>query len=401
MPPALDTSRPGWRFVFTGVLVLAMVAATQMPAGLGILAPFMRDDLGISRTQIGVLITTAVVAGAVLSPSTGRATDLVGGRNALAILFASAGLGFVGLALAPSYWWMIVPVAIGAIAQAGGNPATNKLIATHTDPGRRGVVTGIKQSGVQVGVFVSGLTMPFVAGAWGWRWAIALVVFVPLAGLLGTYLALPADRSSARDHQAIAHARRERLPVAITFLAVYGGLMGFGAAYTFLVPLFTEEALGMSEQAGGAAVGLVGFTSLFARIGWARFADIRSRHAATLAILAFGSVAAVGAFMVAQAGASWMLWVGAVLTGLSSSSWNSVGMLAVIKHAGKERSGRASGIVMLGFLAGLGAAPALFGWLVDITDSYTPMWLISLGTLGAAALLSVWWVRSPARPGAG
>jgi len=64
MPPALDTSRPGWRFVFTGVLVLAMVAATQMPAGLGILAPFMRDDLGISRTQIGVLITTAVVAGA-------------------------------------------------------------------------------------------------------------------------------------------------------------------------------------------------------------------------------------------------------------------------------------------------------------------------------------------------
>lgn len=401
MPPAPDISRPGWRFVFTGVLVLAMVAATQMPAGLGILAPFMRDDLGISRTQIGVLITTAVVAGAVLSPSTGRATDLVGGRNALAILFASAGLGFVGLALAPSYWWMIVPVAIAAIAQAGGNPATNKLIATHTDPGRRGVVTGIKQSGVQVGVFVSGLTMPFVAAAWGWRWAIALVVFVPLAGLLGTYLALPADRRSASDHQAIAHTRRERLPAAIAFLAVYGGLMGFGAAYTFLVPLFAEEALGMSEQAGGAAVGLVGFTSLFARIGWARFADIGSRHAATLAILAFGSVAAVGAFMVAQAGASWMLWVGAVLTGLSSSSWNSVGMLAVIKHAGKERSGRASGIVMLGFLAGLGAAPALFGWLVDITDSYTPMWLISLGTLGAAALLSVWWVRSPARPRAG
>ena len=393
--PTPDTSRRSWRFGFTGILVLAMVAATQMPAGLGILAPFMRDDLGVSRTQIGILITTTILVSAFISPLMGRVTDSLGGRKGIAVLFVSAGLGLVGLALTSSYWWMLVPVGVSALAQAFGNPVTNKLIAAHTSPGRRGIVTGIKQSGVQVGIFVAGLTMPVVAAAWGWRWAIGLVVAVPLVGLLMALVLLPTDQRTVGDDRREAASGTDRLPAAITFLAAYGALMGFGAAYTFLVPLFAEEALGMTEQAGGAAAGLIGFVSLFARIGWSRYADIHSRHDLTLAILAVGSVVAVLVFMVSQEGAPWLLWVGAIATGVTSSSWNSVGMLAVIDHAGEGQSGRASGIVMFGFLAGLGVAPTLFGWLVDRTGSYTPMWLISAGALGMAAVLAVWWVRRP------
>lgn len=375
------------------MLVLAMVAATQMPAGLGILAPFMRDDLGVSRTQIGLLITTSVLGAAVISPLMGRVVDVLGGRKGIALLFISAGLGLLGLAVTSSYWWMLVPVAIAALAQAFGNPATNKLIATHTSPGRRGIVTGIKQSGVQVGIFVAGLTMPAVAAAWGWRWAIGLVVAVPLVGLVMALVLLPSDERTVVEDQTDAGGGVDRLPAAITFLTAYGALMGFGAAYTFLVPLFAEEALGMSEQAGGAAAGLIGFVSLFARIAWSRYADAHGRHDLTLAIMAVGSVGAALVFMVAQEGAPWLLWIGAIATGVTSSSWNSVGMLAVIDHAGEEKSGRASGIVMFGFLAGLGVAPTLFGWLVDRTGSYTPMWLISVGALGLAAVLAVWWVR--------
>ena len=395
MPPTPDTSRRSWRFGFTGILVLAMVAATQMPAGLGILAPFMRDDLGVSRTQIGILITTTILVSAFISPLMGRVTDSLGGRKGIAVLFVSAGLGLVGLALTSSYWWMLVPVGVSALAQAFGNPVTNKLIAAHTSPGRRGIVTGIKQSGVQVGIFVAGLTMPVVAAAWGWRWAIGLVVAVPLVGLLMAVVLLPTDQRTVGDARREAVSGADRLPAAIVFLAAYGALMGFGAAYTFLVPLFAEEALGMTEQAGGAAAGLIGFVSLFARIGWSRYADVHGRHDLTLAILAVGSVVAVLVFMVSQEGAPWLLWVGAIATGVTSSSWNSVGMLAVIDHAGEGQSGRASGIVMFGFLAGLGLAPTLFGWLVDRTGSYTPMWLISAGALGMAAVLAVWWVRRP------
>jgi predicted MFS family arabinose efflux permease len=399
MPPAPDTSRTPWRFVFGGVLVLAMVSSTQIPAGIGIVASFVRDDLGISRTQIGALITTTIIVGAVLSPITGRVTDVLGGRRSILVLFAAAGIAYGMLAASPAYWLMFIPATIAGVAQAGGNPITNKLIALHAPVGRRGVVTGIKQSGVQLGAFASGIVMPFVAAGWGWRWAFGVILVVPLLGIVGSLGSLPEDRADPQRRSSIDTGGP--LPRAIVYLSVYGGLLGLGAAYTFLVPLFAEESLGLSEQAGGLAAGIIGFVSLFARIAWARHADHTASHDRALLIIAAGSVAAVGLFVAAQEVAAWIIWPAAVATGLTSSSWNSVGMLAVIDHAGSERSGRASGIVMFGFLTGLAIGPTLFGWLVDVTGSYTSMWLTSLVVLGTATVLAAWWGRSPANPDRG
>lgn len=381
-----------WRFVFGGTLVVAMVTATQIPVGLGMVASFIRDDLGISRAQIGALITTTIIVGAVLSPVTGRAVDHLGGRRSILILFTAGVVAYLGLVVAPAYWVMFVPVAIVGVAQAGGNPVTNKLIALHAPAGQRGVVTGIKQSGVQAGVFLSGLVMPVVAQAWGWRWAFGVVVVVPLVGLVVAGFSLPDDRAVQPDPN-LPDLRAEPLPAAITFLAWYGALLGLGASYTFLIPLFVEEALGMTERAGGFAAGLVGFVSLFSRIWWARHADRTGAHDRALTIIAVGSVLAVLAFGTAQVWAGWVVWIAAVLTGITSSSWNSVGMLAVIDAVGAERSGRASGVVMFGFLAGLAIGPTLFGWLVDTTGSYTSMWVTSALVLVAAAVLAAWWSR--------
>lgn len=392
MSPSPDTSSRGWRFVFGGLLVLAMAAATQIPAGLGVVATFVRDDLDVTRTQIGALITTTIIVAALLSPLAGRITDVLGGRRSMVVLFSTVSVAYLGIVGVPGYWILFVPAAIAGITQAAGNPTTNKLIALHAAPGRRGVITGIKQSGVQAGVFTSGIVMPGVAAAWGWRWAFGVMLIIPLLGLVGTLLTIPQDGGSRESQRAI-EAAAGSLPRAIPFLTVYGGLMGFGASFIFLVPLFAEEALGYSEQAAGLAAGMVGLVALLARIGWARHVDRSGRHDPALVDLAVISVAASTVFLVSQWGASWLLWVAVVLTGLSSAAWNSVGMLAVIEHAGHERSGRASGIVMFGFLTGLAAGPTLFGWLVDITDSYTVMWIASIGVLGVAALLAMWWVR--------
>ena len=371
------------------VLVSAMASATYLGPALGVLATFLLDDLGVSRSEIGLLISATILVAAAISPRAGSLVDNLGGRGGVAVVYVTAVIGFVGVAVSPNFWWMLVPVTIAALAQAISNPATNKLIAVHAPAGRRGTLTGIKQSGVQAGTFLGGALVPAGALAFGWRWTLVLVALVPLGGLLVSWVSLPADRP-AREERPDTSERV--LSPAILFLAVYGGLMGFGAAYTFLIPLFAEEALGLSETAGGFAAGIVGLVALFGRITWARVAESTDRFGLTLFVLAVGSIAATAVLMSATSVGVPLLWIGVVITGLSSSSWNSVAMLAVIHHAGDARAGRGSGIVMLGFLVGLGVAPPIMGWTVDRYGTYAWVWVMAMVALVFAALVSAWWV---------
>ena len=89
--------------------------------------------------------------------------------------------------------------------------------------------------------------------------------------------------------------------------------------------------------------------------------------------------------------AAWLLWPGVVLIGASSSAWNSVGMLAVMDTAGTARTGRASGVVLLGFLGGLAFGPPIYGAIVDRSGSYAGIWIMSAIVAALATLLVVYY----------
>jgi MFS family permease len=82
---------------------------------------------------------------------------------------------------------------------------------------------------------------------------------------------------------------------------------------------------------------------------------------------------------------AWIIWPVAVLTGISASSWNTLGMLSIIQRVPKESTGRASGTLMLGFLTGVGLGAPLFGRSVDVFGDYRPGW-IAVTVVFAAAL---------------
>jgi len=381
------------RLVFVGLLFTAMGAATLAAPSLGILATFIIDDLEISRSLLGWVIAANVVLAAVLSPLIGRVIDHIGGKIGLVLVFAISAVAFAIFGLAPAVGVLFVASAIAAIGQSGANPSTNKLIGEDLPPGERGVTTGIKQSGVQASISVAGVVLPTAAIAFGWRGAMLLLVLLPVVGAVIALVVLPPSEraaTAARDASA-------PLPRSIPWLATYGLIIGFAGAVTFWIPLYAEETLGLSPRIGGLAVTVVAFTAFAARILWARTAERRHDFLGplgTMAILAvFGS-----ALLLAATGWTWLLWPGVVLTGASSSAWNSVGMLAVIDEAGAA-TGRASGIVLLGFLTGLGIGPPLYGATVDATGSYTAMWIISMAAAAVTVGLVWLWRRSLADEG--
>jgi predicted MFS family arabinose efflux permease len=362
-----------------------MAAATLLPIAFGIVAAFMIDDLGISRERFGLAVTVNLLAGAAFSLFAGRFTDKMGGRTSLVLVFVLASAGFVGSALSPWFLLLLVASALGGLAQGLGNPATNKLIAGAVPAGRRGVITGVKQSGVQVGVFVGGLLLPWGAEAFGWRPTLAVASAVILAGALFSAL-LPRPAAAPGPAAPLTPA----LTRSMRRLALYGGLVGFGGATGFFLPLYVEETLGRSVQTGGRAVAVMGVTAVAARIFWARVAERTHRFTPELAAIA--GVSAVAALLLLAAEATGaLLWVGAVLLGLSAQSWNSVGNLATMYEAGPQLAGHASGIVYVGFLGGLGIAPTIYGRTIDATGGYGLMWGLAIGAfLLALVVLAVW-----------
>ena len=373
---------------FGSILFIAMAVATFTPASLGILATFIIDDLSISRAELGIVLGLVNVAAAVLSPLVGRVTDRIGGKKSLIVLFVTAGATFLIFGTAVAYGMLFVGAIAGAISQATANPATNKLIAEDVPAGKRGVITGVKQSGVQAGIFLGGLTVPTLAITLGWRGAYLIVAVVPLVFAAIAAWVVPAAPKATAEHRTRS---RGPLPGAIWWLAGFGFLMGFSGAVTFLVPLFAEEVLGLSPVVGGIAAAVIAFVAVPGRILWSRYAERSGAFRGSLGAMAVLSVAAAGLFYLSGAAAAWLLWPAAVLIAVGSSSWNSVGMVAVMVEAGVASTGRASGVVLFGFLTGLGIAPPIFGAIIDHTGSYDIMWLLSaLAAAGSAAVIVAW-----------
>lgn len=377
------------KFGFGTVLALIMGISTFALTVFGVLTSQLIDQFGISRWQVGALVTASSAAGALLSPAIGRLADYFGARRTALANISLGSLALTALALAPTFGLLVAAALVTGIAQGMGNPSTNKLISFHVPLGRRGLITGIKQSGVQIGTVIGGLTLPALALTWGWRWAVAVFALVAGASLVAAVFVLPPDPVSG----SAPDTGDGRMPRAIVRLGLYGFLLGAGGTALFTyTALYAQEALGFNEATAGVAVALMGLVGIVSRIAWSRRAEIGDRYRGTLLRLA--ALATLAALLMAASDlVPPLVWLAAAVTGLSASAWNSVGMLAVMFMVSPTSTGRASGVVLFGFLAGLGLGAPLFGWSVDALGTYLPGWL------AAAALFATGWLVALGLPG--
>jgi len=383
-----------WRFAFAAVLALAMGAGTFAGYAFGVLGPELRAEFGLSRFQLGLLTTAFFAVGGPLSLVAGRATDRFGARLVMLIAFTVAGGAVLAMAAAPAYWTLVAAAAVAGVALATGNPVTNKLIAVHVMPGRRGLIMGGKQAGVQLGAFLTGAVLAPVAVAVGWRQALGWSAVVPLAGVLLAIALIPPDRPNPAE-RAATHG--VALPRSVRWLAAYAFLMGSGvAAINAYLPLYLVERAGATPELAGAVAATIGFVGIGSRIAWAWASERMHGFSLPLLLLGVGAVLAVLMLAAVEGVGLWLAWPAAALFGASAVTWNAVGMLAVITSAGAGHAGRASGVVTAGFYIGFVGSPMLFGWLVDRLEGYTLAWLLVAGAFALTVLVIGAWRRAGA-----
>ncbi len=350
---------------------------------IGVLAPFLIDDLEISRADVGLLVSVTAGVSALLSPLAGGLIDRIGDRGAL---LGVLGFGAVSLALmsaASTFVAMALALALAGLCRAGANPATNRLITDRIPRGRRGWVTGIKQSGETVAIVLAAGALPAVAVLWGWRGALLALGFVALAALLAGALSI---QGSVRVARRTPEASEAPLGTAIRRLNAYNLVMGAGTgAIAAYLPLYAHQDGGLSAAAAGTVMVAAGVVGGIARLVASSWSESRWGYPSSMAGLAAVAALACALLLAAPELGPAAFWVAAALWGVGALGFGAVSMLAVMAEADEARTGRASGMVVLWFSLGYSVAPPLFGWSLDITDSYAP----ALGSIGVLYVVAV------------
>lgn len=395
--------RLGLNFVLVSTMVLGPIPM-MLPA---VLAVDLIADLGITTGPFSLALTANTIVAALFAPLSGRITDNIGPKYSVVLTIATAGVGMFGMAFSTDLWLLMASAAFAGLGQGWCNPATNKLIAERVAEGRRGITTGLKQSGVMLGTFLSGFTLPTLAVWFGWRPAIGLYGILALVFALGIQLWLRPDAPASADGEpgagvlpdarladttahrpAVEMKRSER--AFITKITWFSLLMGgvVGGVGRFQV-LFAEESLGWTNFWAGMASALAGITAAASRIWWARLTERRVQPASALAIQSAFTVAAMALLLAATSIHGSLMWVMSLLAGFTMMSWNAVAMLAVITGVPVALAGRASGVVMLGFMSGLSIGGLAAGYVHEQTGSFSLVWMGFAVCAAGATLLAL------------
>ena len=385
----------GWAMVAAGALVI-MVVVVFARLSYGFILPFMRSALGLSYQQAGTLGTASALGYLLLIMVAGMFASRWGGRLAVLSGVAMTMLGFSGLALASDYRLLVALMALLGFGTAFAYTPVISLLAAWF-PERRGAVIGIANSGVGVGLLVSGALVPVLNASYadyGWRIAWALFALTALAALVAGFFLLrnPATAGPTGSHK-VDRGRVFRNSHVITVGLLYGIV---GITYIVQAIFMYSFALesGVPALTAGRLAAASGVLSIFSSPCWGWLSDrygrplvLRICVSATLAgILIPVVMPTLGGF------AAHFLIVGCTLSGMFGAI-----LAASTETVGPQEAPLAVSFVTLFYAIGQFAGPAAAGLLIEHAGGFRTAFAACCMVLAVGVVLTIRLGRSHRR----
>ena len=382
------------------VVTLGIQAFTSFVATTtSVLAPEIGPAIDVNPRLIGVFVGMIYVGAMFASLASGSFIERYGPIRVsqACVLLCACGLALVA---GPAWALPIAPLLIG-LGYGAITPASSQLLARTAAPERMALTFSIKQTGVPLGAALSGLVLPVLVLAMGWR---AILLAVAVCGPLIVFAAQPTrgtlDRGRRRDHRASLAGLLAPLKLAVRNPKLVQ-LMVAGFAYaamqiclmSYLV-VYLTETLGRSLIAAGVALTIANVGGIVGRIGWGIVADrwlAPRRLLGTLGIVA-GSCALVTAAFAPGWPALAILAVCAIF-GATAIGWNGVQLAEIARNSPPGQAGAITGASGFVTFFGVVIGPPLFALLVAVTGSYASGFI----AIGCASLAcGVWLLRQRA-----
>lgn len=157
------------------------------PATFYLLLPLIGNELDLSFSQIGSILTCQFIVGALSNLPGGMVVDTVGRKGLLmALALAWVGLPYLVMGFSHSYWMLLVCAALVGIGNNLWHPTAIPLLAQN-HPRQRGLVVSIHAMGGNLGDAIAPLAVGAMLTAFSWR---DVVVMNVVPGVVASILLL-------------------------------------------------------------------------------------------------------------------------------------------------------------------------------------------------------------------
>jgi len=368
----------------------------------------IRQDLGLSDTQFGLLIGTPILTGSLIRVALGVWADVYGGRVVFTLTMLAAALATFLLTFAHTYpQFLIAALGVGI---AGGSFSVGVAYVSRWFPaGKQGTALGIFGMG-NVGSAVTKFIAPFVLIAYGWEmvaqvWAVALVVMAVVFYFTTKDDPVLVERRRLGIKPANAWLELEPLKNVQVwrFSLYYFFVFGAFVALALWLPQYLVKVYGLDIRTAGM---IAAFFSVPASIFRAYGGHLSDVYGARRVMYWTFLVSVVATFVLSYPPTNYVVTgihgpisfhlemgvVGFTVTVFVLGFFMALGKAAAYKHIPvyyPKNVGAVGGLV--GMIGGLGGfvLPLLFGVLNDLTGLWTSCFML----LFLIAVVSLVWMH--------
>ena len=371
------------------------------PATFYLLLPIIGSELGLSFSQIGLIMTCQYIAGAVANIPGGVLVDTVGRKGLLmAVSLFWVGFPYLLMSFTHSYLMLLLCVMMVGIGNSLWHPTAIPTLARRY-PDRKGLVLSLHGMGGNAGDAIAPLVIGALLAVFSWREVVmlnvvpGLVMSVLLLVFLGTMRLGPRHAASTsgsagaeQEAQTLADYLRSVRQLfrnrSLVLLSTSGAFrsMTQNALLTFL-PLYLAREMGYSVMLIGASMFALQAAGFAAAPVAGHLSDKMGRRSIVTASMAMTAVVLV--FM-ALAGKSPLFIVFIAVLGFVLYALRPVLQAWLLESTPKNMGGSSIGILFGAQSLGSSIAPLLGGVIADRYGLGATFYFLA-GTIVCANLL--------------
>ncbi|GGF89211.1 MFS transporter [Azorhizobium oxalatiphilum] len=329
----------------------------------------MHEELGVSFTELGLILTCFYLASGSGQVLAGILVDRFGAHRLLLGGMVLHAVSIAAMGLVPSYWMLLPLALLAGLGNAVYHPADLSILSHRIPQARLGKAFAVHVMAASIGFAVSPLASGAIALAFGWRAALMGMGGIALLITVALFLIRPALHTPSHGHVTDGPPPPSFMKVLLTPVVMLAFLYFFLTSMALVgIQNFAIAALqeGFAISVGFATMAMTVYQlSTAAGVMMGGFVADRATHHHRVAMTGLALSAVFAALIPLGQQPAWATGGLLVCIGLSLGITLPSRDVLVRRTAPKGATGKVFGVVYSGFDVGSLLAPLMYGAIMD------------------------------------